>query len=315
MSKTFWIAFAVSAALFGGLLQLVGLVAIGIPPARPPIPIPGREYVSATREGQTDQSLFYFDMFGFGQRIKNAEFLVAGSSHAEFGISAAMLGGGNRKRFNMGLGGGESIDFAIILLDRYKPILTLLVLDPFTTDHGLSTEGRRVLGLSRGDACLRVFEIWAGFLRDWAMQAFLPRVTIANWTLKFEHPVGPIVIRDWWTADVTAFYSQNGEIYADPGKGHAFDQSAKWRLGVKPTDADVLSLKGRANTTLVTAIPYPSYNENISRDLARAIDGTFVPITPADLTFYDFHHLNARGRELATAQLRAGLMLQSAPRR
>jgi hypothetical protein len=152
-----------------------------------------------------------------------------------------------------------------------------------------------------------VIEIWTGFMRDWAMQGFLPRVVISNWTLKFEHPVGPTVIRDWRTADVTAFYSQNGEIYADPDKGHPFDKGAKWRLGEKPTDADVLSLKGRAKITLVTAIPYPSYDEKVARDLASAIDAIFVPVSPAGLTFYDFHHLNSRGRELATAQLRASL--------
>jgi hypothetical protein len=76
---------------------------------------------------------------------------------------------------------------------------------------------------------------------------------------------------------------------------------------VKPADADVLSLRGRAKATLVTAIPYPSYNEKIARDIASGIDAIFVPVAPAGLQFFDYHHLNSRGRELATAQLRAGL--------
>ena len=31
--------------------------------------MPGYEYISATRDGQTDHSLFYFNLFGFGDLI------------------------------------------------------------------------------------------------------------------------------------------------------------------------------------------------------------------------------------------------------
>jgi hypothetical protein len=298
MNKAFWLAVSIFTFIFGGSLELLSFLSIGHIPARPPIPLPGYEYVSATRDGQTDQSIFYFGFFGFGQRIKDAEALVAGSSHAEFGVRASAFANAS---FNMSLGGGESIDFAILLLDRYKPHPALLILDPFSTDKGLSTEGRRVLGLSRMGAYLRVFGIWTAFARDWILQGLLPRLTLSQWKFKFEPPIGSTVIRDWHSADVTSFYSEHGEVFIG-STGHMLIDGPPM-INYEPSPADALALKGRATKTLVTTVPYPSYSESSTRHFSQAINGTFIPIAPTGLTFYDYHHLDANGRELATKRL------------
>jgi hypothetical protein len=298
MNKLFWPSLCVFTIVFGGTLELLSLWSIGRAPARPPIPLPGYEYVSATRDGQADQSIFYFDFFGFGQRIKDADALVAGSSHAEFGIRASAFA---NRSFNMGLGGGESIDFAILLFERYKPHPALLVLDPFSTDKGLSTEASRVLRLTRFEAYQRVLGIWAGFARDWILQGLLPRLTFAQWKVKYEAPLGSTVIRDWNTADVTSFYTDHGEVFTGATGHIVIDGPAM--INYEPSNEDAVSLQGRAATTLVTTIPYPSYNESSTRHFAQAINGKFVSIAPLGLTFFDFHHLDAKGRDLATKRL------------
>jgi hypothetical protein len=298
MNKRFWPSLCVFTVIFGGTLELLSLSSIGRAPARPPIPLPGYEYVSATRDGQADQSIFYFDFFGFGQRIKDADALVAGSSHAEFGIRASAIA---NRSFNMGLGGGESIDFAILLFERYQPHPALLVLDPFSTDKGLSTEASRVLRLTRFEAYQRVLGIWAGFARDWILQGLLPRLTFAQWKVKYEAPLGSTVIRDWNTADVTSFYTEHGEVFTGVTGHMVIDGPAM--INYEPSSKDAVSLQGRAATTLVTTIPYPSYSESSARHFAQAINGKFVSIAPLGLTFFDFHHLDAKGRDIATKRL------------
>jgi hypothetical protein len=301
MNKGFWLTLSIFTFMFGGSLELLAFLSIGHPPGRPPIPLPGYEYVSATRDGQADQSIFYFDFFGFGRRIRDADALVAGSSHAEFGINASAFGD---KAFNMGLGGGESVDFAIVLLNRYKVHPALMVLDPFSTDNGLSSEGKRVLQLSQLGAYLRVFGIWSGFAKDWILQGLLPRLTLSPWKFRFETPIGSTVIRDWHTADVTSFYTEHGEVFIG-STGHLLIDGPPMN-NFEPSAADAAYLKGRAARTLVTTIPYPSYSETSTRHFAQAINGTFVRVAPTGLTFFDYHHLDANGRELATKRLIEG---------
>lgn len=277
-----------------------------MPSTKPPVPIPGREYVSATRDGQTDQSLFYFDILGFGRRIKAADVIVAGSSHAEFGISATTLGG--NKSFNMALGGSESLNFAVTLLKKYRHGLSLLVLDPFATEFaGPSTEARAVLASTRGEAYLRVFNIWANFARDLILQGFLPRVTLAKSSLIFENPIGPTVIRDWQTADAIAVYSAYGEIFANPAKGHPISDGPKWKALVAPLPSDVAALRGMAKTILVTTVPHPGVEDWIARKLADEIGAKFVPLDASNLLLWDYHHVNAVSRDRVTSELEAAL--------
>lgn len=302
MTKAFWVAAFISVLLFGAVLQLASIISLGVPPARPPLPLPGRQYVSATRDGQADHSLFYFDIFGFGERIRKAEVLVAGSSHAEFGIDSSAIIPGKRS-FNMALGGGESLDFAVQVLNRHGPASTHLVIDPFAPDHGLSAEGRLVIGLSRAAGYHRVLSIWTGFLRNWIIQGLLPRLTFADWRIRFDQPIDVAVIRDWQTADVIAFYSSKGEVFADPSHGHPLDlRGPGWNV-VAPSDADASALKA-IGPAVVTTIPYPSYTEETGRLFANEIGAKFVSVDPNGLTYYDYHHLNAKGREMATKLLR-----------
>jgi hypothetical protein len=146
--KRFWPTFILATVLCGGALQATSIGLIGYPAAKPTIPIPGRQYISATRDGQTDHALFYFNLFGFGDRIRTADALVIGSSHAEFGIEAARLPG--KRTFNMAMGGGEGLNFAGTLIEKYKPHPSIIALDPFSPDgDSTSTEARNILSSTK----------------------------------------------------------------------------------------------------------------------------------------------------------------------
>jgi hypothetical protein len=299
LNKRFWPAAIVAALLGGGALQAVSVELVGLPAAKPAFPIPGHEYVSATRDGQTDHSLFFFNLFGFGDRIKNSDALVVGSSHSEFGINAAML---SRDRgFNMALGGGEGLSFAATLLRKYPPHPSFIAVDPFAPDpNGPSTEAARVLTFTPADSYRRVFSIWSGFLRDWMLQGLLPRVTIANGGPVFESPIGSVIVRDWRTADVTAVYSSAGEVFSDPSKGHLMLKGPVWN-NFAPTAGDLSAMK--AKVIVVTALPYPSFSDAIARETADRLGAQFVPIDAEGLQFWDFHHLNRVSRDEVTARL------------
>ena len=303
MNRSFWPVACIFTILFGGALELLGVMLIGPPPARPAMPVPGRQYVSATRDGQTDQSLFYFNMLGFGDRIRDADALVIGSSHAEFGIGAAQLAAGthNKRPFNMAMGGGEGLSFAATLIGKYGPHPSIIALDTFLPDpDGPSTESGRVLASTAAAAYYKVFGIWSGFLRDWLLQGLLPRITISTRGTRLEYPIDGVIVRDWRTADIAAVYSNRGEIYSDPTKAQALQDGPKWP-GSMPSPTSLSPLK--AGTIVVTSIPYPGFDEAIARETAKQVAGTFVSTKADGLRWFDYHHVDAASREKITSAL------------
>jgi hypothetical protein len=135
-------------------------------------------------------------------------------------------------------------------------------------------------------------------------------VTIAKSAMSFENPVGSTVVRDWLTGDVIkvysngGLYSEVGEIFSDPSKGRDIETGPPWP-GSMPT-VGLSAIK--ANIMLVTAVPYPTYNDDIARAVAKELGGTFVHIDATGLKFIDYHHVTRSGRAIVTETL-----LQSIP--
>jgi len=297
----FWLASILTTLVCGAILQGVSITRLGFPAARPSIPMPGRAYVSATYDGQSDHSLFYFNFFGFGDRLRDARTLVIGSSHAEFGIDSATLG---PKGFNMALGGGEGLAFATALLAKYRPHPSLVAVDSFAPDADLSTEATRTLVSTPAVSFLHVLNIWAGFLRDWLLQGLLPRLTVSLNAPAWEQPLRSVVVRDWQSADVTQMYSGNaGEVFTDASAGNPIISGREWR-GMEPTASDIKAIREAGATVIVTTIPFPSFDERIGRKMADDLGGRFVHIDPVGLRLFDYHHLNAPSRAKATEILR-----------
>jgi hypothetical protein len=303
MNKRFWAAFVFSTLLTGGAVQSIAIAEIGLPYPRPALPVPGVEYVSATRDGQTDQALFYFNIFGFGDRVANADRLVVGSSHAEFGISVAALS--KHHGFNLALGGGEGLSFATTLLRRYNAHPALIALDPFSeSPNSPSTEAALVLASTRAVAFHRVINIWAEFMRDWMLQGLLPRLTVENSGTKFEHPIGSVIIRDWETADVTKFYSSNGEVYSDPSKSHPLLPTPPHPY-VTPKASSVIlqDIKSTGAAIVVTLVPYPGFHKDFAKATAEELGARFVDLDTDKVRFFDFHHIDKASRGYVTQKL------------
>ena len=61
-------------------------------PDRPPFPGVGDSYISEYNNlGSASHYLYQFGLFGMGDRIRQSDVLLLGSSHMEYGISAAQL--------------------------------------------------------------------------------------------------------------------------------------------------------------------------------------------------------------------------------
>ena len=298
--RFFWFAAIAAAVACGVAAQCMSVAQIGTPAPRPPLPVPGVTYVSATYDGQTDHSLFYFNLFGFGDRIRSARTLVIGSSHAEFGIYAEQFG---PTAFNMALGGGEGLTFATALLRKYRPRPSLVVVDSYGPDEGLSTEGARTLSSTPTSSLQYVLNVWSGFLRDWLLQGLLPRLTIGPHALSWEPPLRSAVIRNWYSADVTMFYSGRlGEVFADPTKATPI-QPIHMRPSIPPSPDDLAAILEVAAETVVTTVPYPEFDLALGRKMAEDLRGRFVEIAPGELRFFDFHHVNASSRAIVTKEL------------
>jgi hypothetical protein len=227
-NRPYWRVLISSAAIVSGVLYLVNnyFLAAGAP--KPALQILRDNYVGATQDwGQADHSLFYFNMFGLGDRIRAADFILLGSSHTMFGLSANRLatdlGGAVEPHrvtaFNMGLGEGEGVTFARIILERLNASRSFLLLDLFSQDH-LSNSARAVLRRGPIYGYSHVLDIWAEYLSSWVLYGLIPKFVFEEGTFRLHHFLrGVVVFRSWKDGDVYAYWSPKGELYRRPPPG------------------------------------------------------------------------------------------------
>lgn len=317
--KTFWASLAASA------LALVFVVRVFLMPswsariAVPELPIPGSAYVSAYRGGEIDHLLFRFGLFGFGDRIRNADMLIMGSSHPELALSAAKLTRAlvrpdNRplKVFNMAVGYGEGSGFARDVVEANRATASMAVIDLFAPyGDGISPFGQSVLKLNIAQAYQRVAQMWAVFLRDWLTDALLirARFTVAD-GLSFERAMYRVLIRDWTNGDVVELWNpQLGSRYRNPASETVHP------LIVAPPQANSDSIPPnmaeffaqRGMTPYALLIPYPEGNVQAATASAKAAGIPFIEISPWLLEYYDHDHVSAAGRDVATSRFIEGL--------
>jgi hypothetical protein len=293
------------------------------PWSRPALPVPGKTYVSAATGGQTDHYLFYFGLFDFGKRMRNADFLMFGSSHMEFDLSAGQLteafstDGRSAVGLNLGLGSAEGMPFAQKIIERNNLTGKLVLLEPFTAlNGGLSAQAEAALSLDAVGAYVAVTKIWTDYFRDWLLDGRVVRIafdkTSGFYRRHFFEQL--IVLRDWKTGDVTEAWSpRDGELFKDPPSGIARPLESgpligDFWLGMGIRD----SLAARRLAPVVVIVPFQGYRPENARRLAREGGFPFVELSSDGLLFWDNNHLTASGRALATAEtareiLRRGL--------
>jgi len=319
-NRRFWIGLLVSAALCAAGLHGFARTRLAAPSlGMPRLPVSSAGgYLSASDSGEVDQALFYFGLLGFGERIRTADILVLGSSHAMFGLSAEQLAdayssatGRAVSSFNMALGNGEGLRFARMIGERLRPDAVHAIADPFgSTADGLSMPAREALRGGPINGYARVFTIWLDYLRDRTLEAVLPRARLKPGSgLTFGRFLrGAFVFRDWQTGEVHTVWSPEGEMFWGESSAHGHPLERQGSFHVDPlSERELAFLRTLSPGLALTLVPYPSYDEAWARQIAAQIGAPFLAIDPDGLLYWDHHHLTAASRAAATLQIIAGL--------
>ena len=94
-TRSFWLAFLPTAVVFLIWLHLIWKHDYRKLQPRMGAPVWGKTYVAlydfSSDHGNIDYYLFHTGIFGFRQRINEADLLLFGTSHVQFGLSAGQL--------------------------------------------------------------------------------------------------------------------------------------------------------------------------------------------------------------------------------
>jgi hypothetical protein len=151
----------------------------------PPAPFPFSRTIylnSYNDEGILSHYLYWFGLFGFGEKLRHSDLILIGTSHVWFGLSASLLSeklsaaeGRPVHVMNMGLGYADEafqfralrhnhINGKTIILDLYSP--------------AADTMSVWAMELQNKDwlvAYFLILKIWSEAIRDWCLDSILPR--------------------------------------------------------------------------------------------------------------------------------------------
>ena len=332
-STLFFLAFGATLAL--ALLPLIVVARLSSDQSKPPYPVPGRQFVAeyAGVGANVAHMLYYWGLFGEGRQIRNADVLLIGSSHMQFGLSARELSTALSMRasrtirvFNLGLGCGTDLDFDAALLDHINVHDKIVVADTFGYHHFDELPFCFPLGKQTDpvDASFKALALWAKFTWDWALDGWLPQARLEPDRVSATRFLGgAVVILDWKSGDVAYFSRPTlGEIFPIDGTQtptpilqHA-EGELPWNLlpGTIPIPAPLLAVAQRERLHLVfTLIPYAkslplderryAILSNLLSSGRRERAAPFLPISATQLDSFDFGHLTGRSRSLASLRL------------
>jgi len=313
--RRFWTGALGAAAMSSVILVAIAVFYIGSNPPKPPIRVWGRTYLSAY-VGLLDHYFFKFGLFGFGDRIRNAEVLILGSSHAEFALSAEIVSAALSARrghsvaaFNLAVA-ADGMGFAREIVEANKVQGRTLIVDLYATNQGgLSDAAQKALHTDILGAYVAVASLTADYVKDWLFDGLLPRINFG---------LGAGTRADRFLYAVITRRPDNGdlvEVWA-PVQGRLFQNAPEKTTSKIPTNS--AQLKGPPPTLLpeyaaylasrkfsvgLTLIPYDGYRLDEAKRFAEQIGTPFIEIAPDDLQSYDPGHLDAVGRDVATRRL------------
>lgn len=303
-------------------------------PPKPDFPLPGRAFV-AEYGGQAAyiaHLLYWWGLFGFGDRIKNADVVMLGSSHMQFGLSARQLSarlstaaGRPVRVFNAGLGCDTPLGFDASLVERLDLRDRTLIVDTFAYDYDPYNAAcfSEFAGMTdRVHSAFAALAVWTRFDWDWAFDGILPRIDLSARRFALGRYLNePALILDWHYGDAVYLFR--------PDRGEAFPQSQ----AAKPQDIAAAQPPGETLTSgtiplpdpfagivarrdlnpVLTLIPFvttPAFDRERFADVAkllgspsRAPSAPFIAIAPTGLESFDGEHLTGSSREEATRRL------------
>jgi hypothetical protein len=274
--------------------------------------------------------LWRFGLFGFDQRLRDADYILVGTSHVWFGLSASLLSqrlsaaaGHPVRVVNLGLGGAEEAFQARIL--QYRRIKDkAVIIDLYAPAGELNSPwGDEAERIDWAEAYVHVLRVWANGIREWCLDPWLPNFKISHGHLYAMRVIEGVFVCRWDTGDT--------EYMWVPECGYSF------RRGVPPPSTMNIPFDPHAPTPgneargahivlpniwykvieknhlrpFLTIVPYNGYAPEAAQRVADLHGWSFISVSPTGLTFRDPDHLNAAGRDLASERLAAGIIGQT----
>lgn len=337
--RTYWLCFI--SCLLVSLLVIAHLAAAPMAP-RPYLPILSRSFLAeySAAGSDTAHDIFLHGLFNVGDRLRVADVFLVGSSHFEFGLSAAELGtllskkGHAVRAFNLALGCGETAGFGLEILAKNRISNRSVIAEPTTlTVSGARTCASQSEGRDVFQAYVSVLKIWARYLWDWALDPVLPRFAFATDGVHVQRSLsGMLIERDWGTGDIVlAWHPVGGAFYPDhPSRETDIAEASRtlgvnWQIGDgQITVAEPLRQQAAALGVDLTMsfLPWarslPDFDKWYQTQFARIqiapSENTrcFVAIPVDGLTSWDSgNHLTGKSRLIATKRLAAGFETRS----
>jgi hypothetical protein len=332
--KSFWVSFALAAAILLGALAMASRIDSADLPPKPAFPVPGKLFVAGYegQEANVAELAYWWNLFGIASAIRRADVVLLGSSHMQFGLSARQLSADFSRQagrpirvFNAGLGCDTPLSVDASLLEHLDIRDRVVIADGFAYEFDPYTYDCFQEFAAIKDRVQALFEtlaIWSRFDWDWMLDGYLPRFDLRDRRLTIGRYLnGEVTVLDWNYGDVAYLYAPElGEVFPGSASGQKIAIGPAWRLasGTIPLPAAFQGVTGpRRIRPIFTLIPFvlsPGFNldryENLVHLLASAGPGTgvpFVDISAAGLTSFDDQHLTGTARAVATERLAAAL--------
>ncbi|HUJ03777.1 MAG TPA: hypothetical protein VLW75_09085 [Rhizomicrobium sp.] len=302
------------------------------------MPIPGRRFV-AEYGGQgayIAHLVYWWNLFGIGDRLRHADLVLLGSSHTQFGLSAQQLSDDLSRKlgrpvnvFNAGLGCDTPIGFDASLIERLGIRDRLVVADSFAYEPDPYTYAcfAEFSGIAdRVQAGFKTIAVWSRFAWDWALDGALPRIDLRDGRIVASRYIDEAVtILDWKNGDVAELFNPTaGEEFPQDlsRQPEEVSRGLPWRLqsGSIPLPPSFNGAEQRGVRPIFTLIPYVlslGFNEdrfqrveNLLASRSTASRAPFVAIAPEGLSSFDSQHLTGDARAKATVRLEPAIEAQ-----
>ena len=260
-----------------------------------------------------------YGIFGMKNKINNADILLIGTSHMEFGISAEELGAILTKKYkklinvlNLGMGGGESTDFAKkILSDKEinNKVLIVDLHDPLGDNWSYFAKSTNDLG--KIQAYIKLFNIWFEYYRDWLLDPIVPKFrpfleikNISSWNdiknkvFAFRRALGWLIVRERSNGDVVLYFGPNTGNCFESTKPNPISPLTRHldgeNQGVRVNAQLEAYLLARSNKIVTTLVPFSGYGLVKIPEEAN----NFVYLSSENLFTFDKSHLEKASRNL-----------------
>jgi len=322
--RQFWTAFAGTLAVAVLVLHFSWAQTYRQLPLRPPLWLGGASFLSDYgSHGSTAHYLFRFGLFGMRDRLLKSDLLFLGSSHVEFGVSAARLTSELSRRkgrpvraYNLGSGFGDGIGFAREVIAANDLRDKTVVLDLFSPMGEGDSDYARVVGRSNSlGAYLKVWDAWLRYGDDWLLDPVMP-VFSTRTGAKLSDSVartrllGVCTTRSWESGDVDEMWAPTlGFVFKNPAPGVAqpMGHDDPFHIqGYGTWNVSAATLAFFADRRLRPAfmlLPFAGYEYTS----APAQASPLMTVPSDGLTFYDQAHMTESGRGLATQRILEGI--------